>query len=68
MATKKEKFKDMNATELEKKLAGMEESLRTIRFKAEGAKSKNVKEGKGLRKQIAQIMTILNQNKKQAVK
>jgi ribosomal protein L29 len=60
MATKKENLKDLKAGELEKKLATLEETLRVIRFKAEGAKSKNVKEAASIKKQIAQIKTILN--------
>lgn len=39
------------------------ESLRTFRFGTAGAKTKNVKEGKAIRKEIAQIMTVLNQKK-----
>ena len=42
-------------------IAQKKESLRTFRFGTAGAKTKNVKEGKMLRKEIAQIMTVLNQ-------
>lgn len=34
-------------------------ALRTFRFGGAGGKSKNVKEGRGLRKDIARIMTAL---------
>jgi len=60
MATKKDNLKELKGGELEKKLATLEETLRVIRFKAEGAKSKNVKEAASIKKQIAQIKTILN--------
>jgi ribosomal protein L29 len=66
MATTKSirnKLKGMEEKELKKKLTALGESLRVIRFKAEGAKSKNVKESSVLKKQIARIMTELNQTK-----
>ena len=58
--TKKENLKDMKKGELEKKLAILQENARVIRFKAEGSKSKNVKELSTLRKDIARILTELN--------
>lgn len=64
MATKKENLKGMAQGDLEKKLTTLQENLRVIRFKAEGAKSKNVKEASALRKQIAQTLTALSQSKK----
>ncbi len=60
MANKKDNLKAMGRGELEKKLATLSESLRVIRFTASGAKSKNVKEASTIKKQIAQIMTELN--------
>ncbi len=63
MAKKKNNFKDMTHDELKKKLGELSETLRTIRFKAEGSKSKNVKESAVLKKQIAQIMTSLREVK-----
>jgi ribosomal protein L29 len=60
----KESLKAMKEPELRKKLLALEESLRVIRFKAEGAKSKNVKEAATLKKQIAQVLTMLNQFQK----
>ncbi|OGI68218.1 hypothetical protein A2738_02000 [Candidatus Nomurabacteria bacterium RIFCSPHIGHO2_01_FULL_42_15] len=59
MKTKKENLKDMKGDELNKKLAILQENARVIRFKAEGAKSKNVKESVTLRKQIARVLTEL---------
>ncbi len=65
MATKnkKENFKGMKKDELVKKLAGLREDARVIRFKAEGSKSKNVKEVATLKKQIARILTEINSKK-----
>jgi ribosomal protein L29 len=40
------------------------EALRVFRFASSGAKTKNVKEGNSLKKEIARIMTALNANKK----
>ena len=52
----------MKIDELKKKLVREEESLRVLKFKNEGAKSKNVKEAWALRKQIARILTEMNRN------
>ena len=60
MAPKKENFKNFQKAELLKKLADFREELRVIKFKAEGAKSKNVKESLNIRKRIARILTELN--------
>ena len=61
MAKKKENFKGMKKEELIKKLALLREEVRVIRFKAEGSKSKNVKKLSTLKKQIARILTFINQ-------
>ena len=55
-----ENLKGMKREELQKKLASLREDLRVIKFKAEGAKSKNVKEAMTLRKKIARILTVMN--------
>ena len=60
MAKKKENLRGMNKDELKKKLATLQESIRVIRFKSEGSKSKNVKESASLRKQIARVLTEMN--------
>ena len=59
--TKKDNLKDMGKGELEKKLATLREDERVIRFKAEGSRSKNVKELSSLRKDIARVLTAINQ-------
>jgi ribosomal protein L29 len=56
--------KEMKKDELQKKLALLREEVRIVKFKAEGSKSKNVKELKGLKKQIARVLTEINSNKK----
>lgn len=63
MAKTKDNLKGMTRGELEKKLKSTQEILRGIRFKMEGSKSKNVKESASLKKQVAQILTALNQVK-----
>ena len=59
----KENFKGMKESELMKKLAVLQEEARVIRFKAEGSKSKNVKQLATLRKNIARILTEMNSQK-----
>ena len=60
MKNKKENLKEMRKEELEKKLSLLREEIMVIRFKTEGAKSKNVNESATIRKQIARILTVLN--------
>ncbi|NBD74287.1 50S ribosomal protein L29 [Patescibacteria group bacterium] len=47
--------------ELHKLLAEKQEALRQFRFSAAGAQTRNTKEGRALRTDIARIHTILNQ-------
>ena len=63
MAKTNDKLKGMTKTELEKEVFSLREKIRDIRFKAEGSKSKNVKESLSLRKQIARVLTAINQGK-----
>lgn len=53
----------MKKEELQKNLSDLQESLRALRFKAEGSRSKNVKEAMTIKKQIARIMTELTLKK-----
>ena len=48
--------------DLKKLLADKRESLRVFRFGGAGAKTKNVREGRAIRKDVARILTILNAN------
>ena len=63
MAKKIENLKDLKPNELKAKLSSLEESLRVIRFKAEGSKSKNVKEAQALKREIARVLTEINKKK-----
>lgn len=56
----KEDLKGMKKDELKKNLFELEEKMRVLRFKAEGAKSKNVKEHLTLKRQIARVLTEIN--------
>lgn len=60
----KENLKGIKVDELKKRLILLRENLRVLRFKAEGSKAKNVKEGQALRKQIARTLTEINRSKK----
>jgi ribosomal protein L29 len=46
--------------ELKNLLKEKREALRTFRFAMSGSKTKNLKEGANLKKEIARIMTVLN--------
>ena len=48
-------------SELKVLLKEKREALRVFRFAMSGGKVKNLKEGQNLKKEIAQIMTIINQ-------
>lgn len=52
-------LKTIETTELLKNVADKREALRSQRFGAAGSRSRNVREGRTLRKEIAQILTEL---------
>lgn len=54
-----ETYKGKSATDLKKALVAKRTELRNFRFGAAGSKSRNVKEGKSARKDIARILTEL---------
>ena len=56
-------FTNKTAADLNKLMADKKEALRVFRFGAAGAKTKNVKEGRAIRKDIARIMTELGKNR-----
>lgn len=56
----KEGLKGMDKNELKKKLDLLREEIRVIKFKAEGSKSKNVKESAALKKEVARVLTEIN--------
>ena len=49
--------------DLTKLLSDKREMLRAFRFGTAGSKTKNVKEGREVRKDIARILTVLNSKK-----
>lgn len=60
---KMKEITNRTAVDLNKLLGEKREALRVFRFSAAGAKSKNVKEGAAIRKDIARIMTALTWGK-----
>lgn len=52
-----------NEKDLLKELEDKREALRVIRFGIAHSKSRNVKESKGLKKEVARILTELNTRK-----
>ena len=61
---KKLDLKTKTAADMGKMLADKREALRVFRFGAAGAKTKNVKEGRAIRKDIARILTAVNDKTK----
>lgn len=57
---KKTSYKGKSVKDLTKALYEKRETLRNFRFGSAGSKSRNTKEGKNARKDIARIMTELN--------
>ena len=60
---KKTDFKNKSETELKKLLIEKRETLTKFKFGISGSRTKNVKEGKNTRRDIARILTVLNLNK-----
>ena len=56
----------MTREELLKRLSVLREDARIVRFKAENARSKNVKEPSALRREIAKVLTEMNDKKRMA--
>jgi ribosomal protein L29 len=54
------KLKEKSEKELEKMLKENREELRKFRFGMSGSRTRNMKEGKTLRRKIAQILTEMN--------
>ena len=52
-------FSKQDIPELQKMVADKREALRTFRFEGAGSRSRNVRGGRTLRKEIAQILTEL---------
>jgi ribosomal protein L29 len=56
-------LKNKNEKDLIKELEDKRAALRTFRFNVSGSKVRNMKEGKGLKKDVARILTELNARK-----
>lgn len=54
---KKTDFKKYTADDLAKEMREKREALRTFRFGSAGSRTRNVREGRTLRKDIARLMT-----------
>ncbi len=50
--------------DLIKDLSARRESLKTFRFAVEGSKTRNVREGRNLRKEISRVLTEMNSRSK----
>ena len=55
-----EELNKKTESELKQMLKDKREALRTFCFAMSGSKTKNLKEGQNLKKDIARIMTVLN--------
>jgi ribosomal protein L29 len=62
----KKDFKNKTENELVQALSEKRNALRTFRFAIAGSKTRNMKEGKGVKKEIARILTELNKRKASA--
>lgn len=60
---KKTSYKGKERKELEKALNEKRTALSVFKFGVSGSRTKNVKEGRTLRREIARVMTALNNNK-----
>lgn len=61
-------FKTAEVSELKKTLTDKQEALRAFRFGGAGSRSRNVREGRELRREIARIMTELRAREISATK
>ncbi len=52
-------LKNMTVEHLKKDVSDMQEKLRVIRFGGAGSRSRNVKEGRGIRREVARALTEL---------
>lgn len=56
---KQEEISSKEVTELQKLIADKREALRVFRFGGAGSRTRNVREGRTVRREIAQILTEL---------
>jgi len=57
-------FSNKSIKELQTMISEKRNALRNFRFSVSGSNARNVKEGKNTRKDIARILTILNEKQK----
>ncbi len=55
--------KDKTEIDLDKIVADKRKALQSFRFGSSGSKTRNVREGRGLRKEVARALTELNSRK-----
>ncbi len=65
---KVKELRKKSSSQLRKLEANLREKLRGLRFDLQAGKVKNVKEIQAIKKEIAQILTILNDNAKETTK
>ena len=56
-------FKKYSIEDLHKEIAEKREALRSFRFGSAGSRSRNTREGRNLRKDIARMLTEINSRK-----
>ena len=56
-------IKEKSVEELQKAVLDARESLRTFRFGGAGSRTRNVRAGRALRKEVARLLTELNSRK-----
>ncbi len=56
-------LKTWKIEDLQKEIAAKREALRTFRFGEAGTRTRNVRQGRGLRKEIARLLTEMNSRK-----
>lgn len=54
-------FKKQDKAQLEKSISDMRESLRLFRFAGAGSRSRNVREGRNMRRDVARALTELRE-------
>jgi len=56
-------LKKLSVEDLQKGIADKREALRAFRFGGAGSRTRNVREGRNLRKEVARLLTELNSRK-----
>lgn len=64
----KNEFKKQDIPQLEKNISDMRESLRVFRFAGAGSRTRNVREGRNMRRDVARALTELRMQNLSAAK